>query len=538
MVNWKDAAIKYGYRSSIAFPFIIENGVVNILTMYAPKVDFFTDDELQLLVRVTNNINYALNAINNNKKRIEAEVELNKFKNIVDNSVAYIGIANLNKDVFYLNNSIRKRFAIPEDADLTKLKVYDMYSDKGKKIVENAFIETHEKGFWRGENEMMSFDGTIIPIMHTIILIKDRNGIPQFTSSIAIDISLQKETETQLRKITLAIEQSSASIVITNLKSEIEYVNPAFTEITGYSFEEAIGKNPRILKSGLTPSSTFTELWENLTNKIPWHGELCNKKKSGEIFWEQAVISPITDEYGKVTNYVSVKENITEKKKIEVELKKSVTELRELANHLSTIREEERSDIAKEIHDELSQNLVAISMNAAHLKNKINDPSVKAIVEEQITISNDAVKTSKELFNSLHPFMLDELGLEAAIKWYAKTKLKSSAIQFEFRTNINIGNDNISKQINLGFFRIYQETLSNILRHAKATVISVELNKTKENLFMRIKDNGLGFDVDKIDTLNHHGILGIRERALAMDGEFIINSATGEGTTVQVKVKI
>lgn len=611
MENWRDAAIKRGYFSSVAFPLKIDNKVVSVITIYAAKANFFTDEELQLLEGVTNNISYALNAISNRKKR--------------------------------------------------------------------------------------------------------------------------EETEIQLKKLTQAIEQSSASIVITNLKTEIEYVNPAFTELTGYSFAEVIGKNPRILKSGFTPESIYPELWQHLTNKMPWHGELCNKKKNGEIFWEQATISPIANEQGEITNYVAVKENITEKKKaesnqiltnkilqvlnsdinlhdliasvlkliqeetkfsaiglrlkegndfpyfeqigfknsflltenqliakdknknvcldkdgrpllectcgmvlsekinhsnplltkagsfytnnsfpflelppdqdprlhprnncihhgygsvaiipirandvtigtlqlndkkinafteetinyfeticvnignmflrkqLEHELQKSNTELRTLSNHLQTIREEERSDIAKEIHDELSQNLVAISINAAHLKNKINDPAVKSIIDEQIEIANNVVKTSKTLFNSLHPSMLDELGLEAAIKWYAKTKLKSSTIQLEFRTNINVGNENISKEINLGFFRIYQETLSNILRHANATKISVELHKTKEYLSMRINDNGSGFDIDMIDTLHHHGILGIRERALAMGGEFTINSVVGEGTTIQVKVKI
>ena len=244
------------------------------------------------------------------------------------------------------------------------------------------------------------------------------------------------------------------------------------------------------------------------------------------------------DDKGAPEKIMGIVMDITERKIAEKELVKLNSDLRILTNHLSTIREEERSEIAKEIHDELAQNLVALSMNAAHLKNKIKEDSVKQILEEQIGIANNVVHASKTLFNSLHPSMLEELGLEAAIKWYTRTKIKLTQIKFNFYTNANIGATEFTKEINLGLFRIYQENLTNILRHANATNISVEIIKSTDNLFMTITDNGVGFEIDKVDTLNHHGLLGIRERALAIGGEFTIDSAIGKGTTITVAVKI
>jgi len=125
------------------------------------------------------------------------------------------------------------------------------------------------------------------------------------------DITKIKKIEAQNRKLLKAIEQSPVTIVITNLDGIIEYVNPQFTQLTGYSFEEAIGLNPRVLKTDFTPVENFKNLWGNLTAGREWHGELCNRKKNGDIFWESATISPVTDESGVITNYLAVKEDIT-----------------------------------------------------------------------------------------------------------------------------------------------------------------------------------------------------------------------------------
>lgn len=135
----------------------------------------------------------------------------------------------------------------------------------------------------------------------------------------------RKDIEKQLQFVNKAIEQSSASMVITNLKGDIEYVNPAFTRLTGYSFNEAIGQNPRLLKTGHTTPEEYAHLWDNLTHNKQWQGEFLNKKKNGETYWEFATISPIINEQGEVTNFVAVKENITERKRLEEEQKQLLT---------------------------------------------------------------------------------------------------------------------------------------------------------------------------------------------------------------------
>jgi diguanylate cyclase (GGDEF)-like protein/PAS domain S-box-containing protein len=149
--------------------------------------------------------------------------------------------------------------------------------------------------------------------------IVDLNG-ERCILSVTRDISERKAAENQLRKLSLAVEQSSESIVITNLDAKIEYVNEAFVKNTGYSWDEAVGKNPRILHSGKTPRETYAALWESLSNGLPWRGEFYNQRKDGSEYVELAVITPIRQPDGSITHYVAVKEDITSKKEADVQI--------------------------------------------------------------------------------------------------------------------------------------------------------------------------------------------------------------------------
>ncbi|HEY8353541.1 MAG TPA: EAL domain-containing protein [Methylophilaceae bacterium] len=130
-------------------------------------------------------------------------------------------------------------------------------------------------------------------------------------------IANKRRTDERLRLLTMAVEQSPNAVVITNLNAEIEYVNPAFTASSGYTLQEVLGKNPRLLKSGKTPKGTYVEMWNNLTQGKAWRGELINRSKQGKEYIDRSVIYPVRDEAGQVTHYLSHKENITAQKQIE-----------------------------------------------------------------------------------------------------------------------------------------------------------------------------------------------------------------------------
>lgn len=134
------------------------------------------------------------------------------------------------------------------------------------------------------------------------------------------DVTKIKEAEKEIKKLSTAVGQSANTIVITDLEGNIEYVNPKFTELTGYTTQEAIGQNPRILQAGTQSKEFYDELWQTIRTGKPWHGEFHNKTKDNKLFWEQSTITPIKDEAGNIVNYLAVKEDITARKKAEEEL--------------------------------------------------------------------------------------------------------------------------------------------------------------------------------------------------------------------------
>ncbi|MCP4257580.1 MAG: PAS domain S-box protein [Planctomycetes bacterium] len=142
----------------------------------------------------------------------------------------------------------------------------------------------------------------------------------QMTTAIAQNIAQRERREAELRKLNSAVEQSPSTVIITDVEGNMEYVNPKFTQTTGYTSEEAIGKNPRILKSDQQPAEFYEDLWNTITAGREWHGEFCNRKKNGDIYWEMASISPILDSENQITHFVAVKEDITERREAQEEI--------------------------------------------------------------------------------------------------------------------------------------------------------------------------------------------------------------------------
>lgn len=162
-------------------------------------------------------------------------------------------------------------------------------------------------------------DGTIFWCFFAGAKMQLPNGEPGVLWNV-IDITERKEAETALRQFSLVVEQSANIVVITDPAGVIKYVNPRFSEVTGYSREEAIGQNPRLLKSGHHPPELYVKLWQTITAGRPWRGELLNRTKAGNEYWEQTTITPLLDDTGAISNFVAIKEVITERKAIEQQM--------------------------------------------------------------------------------------------------------------------------------------------------------------------------------------------------------------------------
>ncbi|MEO8085736.1 MAG: histidine kinase [Bacteroidota bacterium] len=220
------------------------------------------------------------------------------------------------------------------------------------------------------------------------------------------------------------------------------------------------------------------------------------------------------------------------------DIKSSRLELRRLTAHLETIREEERTAMAREIHDELGQQLTGIKMDLSLM---LNDLSVKAPVtmekvSEIIENVDVTIKSIRKISSELRPFVIDDLGLIAALDWQCREFEKRFAIPCTLNTKLK--DQHFEKPLNTAVFRIYQETLTNIARHSKATEVKSKASLEGDNLVLTITDNGVGFKKEEALQRRTLGIIGMKERAIMVGGELKIETAAGFGTKIILKVPV
>lgn len=267
----------------------------------------------------------SLLAIQSHIKSTKAEKTVQKNQNqlqtIIDSTQAVIYLKDINGKYILINRKYENLFNIANEKIIGKTD-FEIFP---KEIAEAFYANDRKVLTSRCPLEIEEVaphdDGP-----HTYISLKfplyDLENNLYGVCGISTDITERKKVEEEISKLSDALECCSANAVITDTEGNIEYVNPTFSKITGYSLEEVLGKNPRILKSDETAPEVYEDLWKTVKSGKEWQGEFCNKKKNGDLFWEQASISPIKDNNGKIKRFIAVKQDITERKKTEEMLKK------------------------------------------------------------------------------------------------------------------------------------------------------------------------------------------------------------------------
>lgn len=226
------------------------------------------------------------------------------------------------------------------------------------------------------------------------------------------------------------------------------------------------------------------------------------------------------------------------KEKAEQDLIQINKELRNLSAHLQNIREEERASISRELHDELGQQLMRIKMDFIWLSSKIKDAGdeVKAKITDSIELVDQTVGTIRRIHTTLRPKIIDDLGLFAALEWQALEFTKRTEIPCFLKIDIN--EPALSKFLSIHIFRIYQEALTNVGKHAQAKEVNTELKFIDGNMIMSIQDDGKGINTEKMKNERSFGLLGMKERAAMINGTIRIQSSAGKGTTLELTIPV
>ncbi len=274
--------------------------------------------------------------------------------------------------------------------------------------------------------------------------------------------------------------------------------------------------------------------WLQAENKmVPYRGIFRIKLKDGTIKHLSEQAEFITDSKGRLYKVVGTVHDVTQVREYQ-------DQLRNLSAHIQNLQEEERGRIAREIHDELGQNLTSINMDIDYLKSRGKEGADQDILNRLKLLSksvNHTIKTTRRISQELRPSILDDLGLKTAIEWQVAQFWKRSRL--EYKLNIQENDEGINNEQSIAIFRITQESLTNIARHADASEVELKLHFQNSSILLEIKDNGKGFNTNKTDAENKSfGIFGMKERAAMLGGVLKISSQLRKGTSINLELPL
>jgi PAS domain S-box-containing protein len=333
-----------------------------------------------------------------------------------------------------------------------------------------------------------------------------------------LELELKKSVQ-ELIDIKFALDESSI-VAITDSRGTITYVNEQFSQISKYQKEELLGQDHRILNSGYHPNSFFKEMWKTIGSGKVWKGEIRNRAKDGTFYWVDTTIVPFMNDKGKPYQYLAIRYEITERKRVEQELQKMMTTIID-------VQEEERKRLSRNLHDGIGQNLYSHLITINRLLSEIDHPLLEQMQKE----ATQLIEEIRDISWELRPSVLDDLGLVPAIRSFLSRFSENYHIDVYFECVLN---RRLDISIELTIYRIIQEALTNIRKYAEVSDAAVTIREMDEVVRVMIEDKGKGFELDS--ESRGVGLFSMDERARAVGGELTINSSPGRGTRIILEV--
>jgi two-component system sensor histidine kinase UhpB len=313
-------------------------------------------------------------------------------------------------------------------------------------------------------------------------------------------------------------------------------VNPAMAAQFRAQPTELIGMTPRdFFRHDLAAGRRG---WRALFDAGHTHSITNERRLDGSTMWVEGDYMCFYDAAGRITGHFGIQRDVTDRTLAARELEESRTELRALAARLQAIREEERTRIAREIHDELGQALTALKLDLAWLGTKrprSTSGAYRAIDTSITERIDETMEVVRRIASELRPSVLDQLGLEPAIEYLVQETAKRTGIAVTLRAEEF---PRLPDGVRSHAFRIIQEALTNVARHSKATQAHVSVHRAGPALILGVADNGVGFAPDSLRGVRSLGLVGMRERALACGGQLLVQGKPGEGTAIVVTIPV
>lgn len=545
---WRAAAIARGYQSSIAIPFCCESMVCGVLTIYSAQAHAFSTGEIALLEELADNLTFGITALRTRVERSRMVEKLQKseehFRFLAENATDMTFLMTL-PDGGY-------SYVSPSSTHLTGYKPEEFY-DSPRLMLSISHPDWHVYCVeqWdkliRGKVDAY-FEFQIIHKSGEARWLNQRNapiwdeggsGVLIAIQGMVSDITERKRAELELQQqkafIRQVIDANPNQIFVKDTKGNFLMCNQSLADSYGMTTNQLIGKN----QSEVNRYPEEVEKYLEADSKVIKEGceirliEPCTLP-DGEQRWFLTIKKPLTMPDGQLS-VLGIAMDITEQKLSEIQLAESYRKLQRLSLHLEHVRADERARIALNLHDEMGATLVAIKMSVAWLATKLPDeaPLLAAEVARITELVSGGIQTMHQIVMELRPNLLGDVGLAAAIRDYVKKFSQHTKI--ECKLALPVDEFSLGADQSLTLFRILQESLNNVAKHAQASRVKIVFTKREDSILMAVKDNGIGFDTNARNEQSL-GLLGIRERALMVGGKARISSTVDKGTRVTVSI--
>ena len=425
---------------------------------------------------------------------------------------------------------------VPPTIQEVSLRMYvdsDSRREFFQQLQQTGYVENFECEAFRkdGEHIWMSINARIS---------RRLSGEAFEIEGFAVEITPRKQFEGLLEEYRLAVEGSEELMAVIDRNYAYRMVNNAYLSRHGKAREEVIGKSVGDLLGMhyfqfiIKPYMDRCFAGENIVYErkefCPGIGTRLLEVHYHPLFYD-----------ARVEKIVAILRDITDHKKAENELRQSQHQLRQLAKYLQDVREQERTEIARTVHDEMGQALtglkIDLGLHEKQLSRHLPDHNpLFATTGSMTELVDYLIKFTRELVSELRPSILDDLGLAAAIEWYIEKFRARTGLQFSCSIGTNL--DALDGAIATAMYRIIVEALTNVTRHARATSVTMDLYAADQALILKVADNGVGITRDRVNRTRSFGIVGMRERALAFGGTIDFDGRPGKGTTVSVKIPL
>jgi PAS domain S-box-containing protein len=392
-----------------------------------------------------------------------------------------------------------------------------------------------------GDIGFMDADGRLYVVDRAKELIKFRGlhyAEHELLRSMVEDIEARRGADDRVRSQALLLDSVRESVVASDMRHRITFWNRGAEALFGHRAEQALG---HAIDTLIIPADDEVKRgWQSELGEVArngtWQGQALRRRRDGSLLWTDVVVSMIVNASGVPSGYISIHRDITELRRNQEMLRDSREQLRNLASSLMLIREEERSAISREVHDELGQALTRLKIDLKWLTDRLPQQLQTERARSMHSLVDNMVKTVQHVSSQLRPAILDDLGLEAAIESHTKDFASWNDCRCELA--LSIADLKPQRDRDTAVFRIVQEALTNAARHSRAKVVSVRASADDGELAVDIEDNGVGIPSAMSESAHSLGLIGMRERAESLGGRLSVRARPRRGTVVSLRVPL